>query len=131
MTKKILIAEDEEDIVELLCAIFDDLENCETFCAKDGEDALGIARVNNPDIIVLDIQLPRLDGYEMCKLVKSDPTIAQTKIIMLSGMVQNSDRLRAHEAGADDYIKKPFSPTELIEKVEKLLRNDQGGEWNN
>ena len=121
MTKKILIAEDEEDIIELLCAIFDDLVDCEAFCARDGEEALGIARVNNPDIILLDIQLPRLNGYEVCKLVKSDPAMTQTKVLMLSGMVQNSDRLKAHEAGADDYIKKPFSSTELIQKVEGLL----------
>jgi two-component system alkaline phosphatase synthesis response regulator PhoP len=128
VTRKILIAEDEEDIVELLCAIFDDIEDCETFCARDGEEALSIARVNNPDIILLDIQLPRLNGYEICKLVKSDPAMAQTKVLMLSGMVQNSDRLKAYEAGADDYITKPFSSTELVEKVEKLLRNNQ---WSN
>jgi two-component system alkaline phosphatase synthesis response regulator PhoP len=131
MTRKILIAEDEEDIIELLCSIFDDIEDCEAFCARDGEEALGITRMNNPDIIVLDIQLPRLNGYEICKLVKSDPAMAQIKVLMLSGMVQNSDRLKAHEAGADDYITKPFSSTELIEKVEKLLRNNQGGKWNN
>lgn len=126
MTKKILIAEDEEDIVELLCTIFDGLVDCEIFYAKDGEEALDIARVNNPDIILLDIQLPRLNGYEVCKLVKSDPAMTQTKVLMLSGMVQNSDRLKAHEAGADDYIKKPFSSTELVEKVEKLLRSNKG-----
>ena len=124
MTKKILIVEDEEDIVELLDAIFSDLVNYEILYAKDGQEALNIARVNNPDIILLDIQLPELTGYEVCKLVKSDPAMSHTKVLMLSGMTQNSDWLKAQEAGADDYIAKPFSSIALLEKVEELLRSD-------
>ena len=102
--RKILVVEDEEDIVELLCAIFDDLAGYETLYAKDGEEAFRIARADNPDIIMLDIQLPKLNGYELCKLIKSDPAMSHTKIIMLSGMTQNYDQLRAQEADADDYI---------------------------
>ena len=90
----------------------------------DGEEALRIARVDNPDIILLDIQLPRLNGYEVCKSVKSDPTMSHTKVLMLSGMAQNSDRQKAQEAGADGYIAKPFSSIELLEKVEGLLRSN-------
>jgi len=124
MTKKILIAEDEEDILELLSTIFGDLGNYEILCARDGEETLRIARVDNPDIILLDIQLPKLNGYEVCKLVKSDQTISQTKVLMISGMVQNSDWQKAREAGADGYIIKPFSSIELVEKVEELLRSN-------
>ena len=124
MTKKILIAEDEEDILELLSAIFGDLGDYEILCARDGEEALRITRVDNPDIILLDIQLPKLNGYEVCKLVKSDPTMSQTKVLMISGMAQNSDWQKAREAGADGYIIKPFSSIELVEKVEELLRSN-------
>ena len=124
MTKKILIAEDEEDILELLSAIFSGLGDYEILCTRDGEETLRIARVDNPDIILLDIQLPKLNGYEVCKLVKSDPTMSQTKVLMISGMAQNSDWQKAQEAGADGYIIKPFSSIELVEKVEELLRSN-------
>jgi DNA-binding response OmpR family regulator len=124
MTKKILIVEDEEDIVELLSAIFDDIGDYEVLSAGDGEEALRIAQVDNPDIILLDIQLPKLNGYKVCGLIKSDPAMSHTKVLMLSGIVQNSDWLRAREAGADGYIAKPFSSTALVEKVEELLRSN-------
>jgi DNA-binding response OmpR family regulator len=122
--KKILIVEDEEDIIELLSAIFDDPEGYRVLYARDGEEALRIAQLNNPDIILLDILLPKSNGYQVCKLIKSDPAMSHTKIIMLSGMAQNSDRQKAWEAGADDYIAKPFSSTALVEKVEELLRSN-------
>lgn len=124
MNKKILIAEDEEDILELLSAIFGDLGDYEILYAKDGEETLRIARADNPGIILLDIQLPKLNGYEVCKLVKSDPTMSQTKVLMISGMAQNSDWQKAQEAGADRYVIKPFSSIELLEKVEELLKSN-------
>ncbi len=123
MTKKILIVEDEEDILELLSAVFDDLGEYRIVYARDGEEALRMARANNPDIILLDIQLPKVNGYEVCKSVKSDPAMSNSKVLMLSGMAQSSNWLRAKEAGADDYITKPFESTALIEKVQALLRN--------
>jgi two-component system alkaline phosphatase synthesis response regulator PhoP len=124
VTKKILIVEDEEDIMKLLSAIFDDLEDYKVLCARDGEEALRVARVDNPDIILLDILLPKLNGYKVCKLIKSDLAMSHTKVLMLSGMAQSSDRLKAQEAGADGYIAKPFSSTALVEKVEELLRSN-------
>ena len=124
MIKKILIAEDEEDILELLSAILGDLEGYEILRARGSEDVLRIARVDNPDIVLLDIQLPNLNGYEVCKLMKSDPTMSQTKVLMISGLAQNSDWQKAQEAGADGYIIKPFSSIELLEKVEDLLRSN-------
>lgn len=124
MTKKILIVEDKEDILELLSAIFDDPGDYQILCARDGEEALRIARVDNPDIILLDIQLPKISGYEVCKSVKSDPAMSHTKVLVLSGMAQNSDRQKAQEVGADGYVTKPFSSIALVEKVEELLRSD-------
>jgi len=122
--KKILIVEDEKDILELLLCVFDDSRDYRTLSATDGEQALKLVRVDNPDIILLDIQLPRLNGYEVCKSVKSDPNMSHIKVLMLSGMAQNSDRQKAQEAGADGYIAKPFSSIELLEKVEELLRSN-------
>ena len=124
MTKKILIVEDEEDILELLSAIFGDLGDYGILCARDGEEALRIGRVDNPDIILLDIQLPKMNGHEVCKSVKSDPAMSHTKILMISGMAQNSDWQKAQEAGADGYIAKPFTSIALVEKVEELLRSN-------
>lgn len=121
MTKKILIVEDEKDIVELLSAIFDDLGDCEVLCARDGQEALSIAQVNTPDIILLDIQIPRVNGYDVCRAVKSDPSMSKTKVLMLTGLAQNHDCHRAQEAGADAYLTKPFHSIALIEKVEELL----------
>jgi len=124
VNKKILIAEDEDDILELLSAILGDLEGYEILCARGGEEALRITQVDNPDIVLLDIQLPNLNGYEVCKLVKSDPTMSRTKVLMMSGMAQNSDWRKAQEVGADGYIIKPFSSIELVEKIEELLRSN-------
>ena len=124
MTKKILIVEDEEDVIELLSAIFGDLGDYKVIYARDGKEALRIAQADNPDIILLDIMLPKLDGYKVCKLIKSDLAMSHTKVLMLSGMAQISDWLNAKEAGADGYIAKPFSSTALIEKVEELLRSN-------
>ena len=93
-------------------------------CAGDGKEALRIARVDNPDIILLDILLPKINGYEVCKSVKSDPTISHIKVLMLSGMVQSSGWQKAQEVGADAYIAKPFSSIALVEKVEELLRSN-------
>ena len=121
MSETILIVEDEEDVLELLSTILR-LEGYKVRGAKDGEEALSIARVDNPNMILLDIQLPKLNGYEVCRSVKLDPAMSHTKVLMMSGMTQNFDRMKAQEAGADDYITKPFSSFVLLEKVEDLLR---------
>ena len=122
MTKKILIAEDEEDILELLSVIFGDLGDYEILYARSGEETLRIVRVDNPDIILLDVLLPKISGHEVCKSVKSDPAISRAKVVMISGMVQNSDWQKAQDVGADVFIAKPFNPLALLEKVEELLR---------
>jgi len=81
-------------------------------------------RVDNPDIILLDVRLPKMNGREVCKSVKSDPAISHTKILVLSGMVQNSDWQKAQETGADAFIAKPSGSIALAESVEELLRSN-------
>ena len=120
---KILIVDDEKHILDLLVDIFNDIKDMEVLCARDGREALSIAEINIPDIVLLDAKLPKLDGYEVCKFIKKDPAMAHTKVLMISGMTQKSDLIKAREAGVDDYISKPFTSTVLIERVEKVLRS--------
>ena len=124
MTWKILIVEDEEDIIKLLAEIFSDIEDYRILYARDGEEAIWIAQVDNPDIILLNIGLPKVTGYDVCKLVKSDPAMSHIKVLIVSGMAQNSDWQKAQEVGADGYITKPFSSIAVLEKVEELLRSN-------
>ena len=124
MTKKILIVEDEEDVLELLAEIFSGLGDYTILCARDGEEALRIARVDNPDIILLDIQLPKLSGYDVCRSVKSDSAMSHAKVLILSGMAQNFDCKKSKDVGADGYITKPFSSIEIVKKVDELLRSN-------
>jgi len=119
---KIMIVEDDESVGELLHTIFAGvIGKYQVVYVKDGEEALKLARIVVPDIILLDINLPGLNGYDVCRQVKTDPNMSQTKIIMVTGMAQNSDWAKSKEAGADDYFTKPFRATALVERVETLL----------
>ncbi len=121
MGSKILIVEDEQDILELISAILSDIDDLEIFHARDGEKALSIACVENPDVILLDIHLPKLDGWDVCKIIKADASMKHTKVVMLSVVNQNYGSRKANEVGADGYISKPFNLTTLLEKVNALL----------
>jgi two-component system, OmpR family, alkaline phosphatase synthesis response regulator PhoP len=121
MNKTILIVEDEQLILELINEICKDLGDCKVFCASDGESALGIAKENIPDIVLLDVLLPKMSGHEVCKSLKSDPVTSQAKVLMISGMSQSSDLQKAREAGADAFLPKPFSYTQLLDNINKIL----------
>ena len=124
MAKKILIVEDEESILILLSRIFSFTKEYQILLARDGKEALDIIQKDSQDIIILDILLPKLNGYELCKLLKSDAAMSQVKVLMLSGMTQESDLQKAREVGADACMTKPFSITRLVEKVEELLKSN-------
>ena len=124
MVKKVLIVEDEENILDILLEIFSDFRDCIILCARDGEEALRILRQDNPDILILDIQIPKINGYEICKIVKSDSAMSHIKVLMLSGMAQSYARRESLEAGADAYITKPFRSIILVDKVEELLKGN-------
>jgi len=119
--EKILVVDDEEDILELL-----DLnlsrEGYEIIRSETGEDALHKAKTMKPDLIILDLMLPGIDGLEACKLLKKDPTTKNISIIMLTAKGEEADIVVGLELGADDYVTKPFSPRVLLARVKVALR---------
>jgi len=121
MREKILIVEDEKDIVKMLEYNLKK-EGFRTISARDGEDALEYAVREHPDLIILDLMLPGMDGLEVCKELKKESKTALTPIIMLTAKAQESDKVVGLELGADDYVTKPFSPRELIARIKAVLR---------
>ena len=124
MAKKIvIIVEDDIYIHDLLLDVFK-FEGYITFGAKNGAEALRISKEAEPDIVVLDYQLPDMNGVEVCMSMKSDPITSKTKILMISGMSQSDDIREAYEAKVDAYMTKPFGIKQLVGKVEELLQGD-------
>lgn len=119
--ESILIVDDEEDILELVRYNLQK-EGYSVICSANGEDALSKARNKVPDLVVLDLMLPGLDGLEICKLLKADPKTSQIPIIMLTAKGEEADVITGLEVGADDYIAKPFSPKVLVARVRTALR---------
>lgn len=117
----ILIVEDEKDIVKMLDYNLKK-EGFKTLSVPNGEDAVESARRGHPDMIILDLMLPGIDGLEVCKTLKSDDKTASIPIIMLTAKSQESDKVVGLELGADDYVTKPFSPRELIARIKAVLR---------
>jgi two-component system alkaline phosphatase synthesis response regulator PhoP len=120
---KILVVDDEIYIVHILDFSLG-MEGYEVLTALDGEQALEKARAEHPDLIVLDIMMPKLDGYETCKLLKADPATKDIPVILLSAKGRNVDQKVGFEVGANDYITKPFSPRKLVERINALLGQD-------
>jgi two-component system, OmpR family, alkaline phosphatase synthesis response regulator PhoP len=117
---KILVVDDEIYIVHILDFSLG-MEGYEVITALDGEQALERMKLERPDLVVLDIMMPKLDGYEVCKAIKSNPTTKQTPVILLSAKGRNVDQKLGFDVGADDYITKPFSPRKLVERINQLL----------
>jgi two-component system, OmpR family, alkaline phosphatase synthesis response regulator PhoP len=117
---KILVVDDEIYIVHILDFSLG-MEGYEVITALDGEQALEKARAERPDLIVLDIMMPKLDGYETCKLLKGEDTTRDIPVILLSAKGRNVDQKIGFEVGADDYITKPFSPRKLVERINAIL----------
>jgi two-component system phosphate regulon response regulator PhoB len=124
---RILVVDDEPDAVELLRVNLRS-SGYEVITAADGEEALKKARALLPNLIILDVMLPEVDGLEVCKILRRDPTVSATPIIMLTAKAAEIDRVLGLELGADDYVTKPFSPRELVLRVKRLLRSEAAGE---
>lgn len=117
---RILLIEDDQDMVEAIRLRLE-ANKYEVLVARDGLEGLDKARSEKPDLIILDIMLPKLDGFKLCRMLKFDEKYKNVIIIILSAKVQKSDVLRGEEVGADGYITKPFKSEELLEKINELL----------
>jgi len=118
---KVLVVDDEEYIQHILNFSFG-AEGYDVVTAADGEEAIKKAKSEKPDIIVLDIMMPKMDGYEACKRLKTDPSTKSIPVILLTAKGREVDRKLGAQAGADDYVVKPFSPGRLIERVEGMMK---------
>jgi two-component system alkaline phosphatase synthesis response regulator PhoP len=123
--RKILVIEDDPDIQELVKYNLEK-EGYEVSCSSTGEDGLKLARLKNPDLIILDLMLPRMDGLDVCREIKADSKTQSVSIIMLTAKGEESDIVIGLELGADDYIKKPFSPKVLLARIKAVLRRKKG-----
>jgi two-component system alkaline phosphatase synthesis response regulator PhoP len=123
MSKKILIVDDEVHIRALLEQALEDLEDegVEIFLAREGEEGLRVAREEKPDLMFLDIMMPKKNGYEVCKEIKGDAELKDIYIIMLTAKGQTADRERGEEVKANEYITKPFNPDEILQKASDIL----------
>ena len=119
--QKILVVDDEEDILELLKFNLS-REGYQVLCAVSGEQALRLVRSENPDLIMLDLMLPGIDGLEVTRRLKNDPDTKNLPIVMLTAKGEEADIVTGLELGADDYITKPFSPRVLIARIRAVLR---------
>ena len=124
MPSNILVVEDDSDIAELVVRYLEKAGYATTHMSS-GRDALDAVRSKAPDLVVLDVMLPHLDGLEVCRLLRAGSATAAIPIIMLTARAEESERIVGLEIGADDYLAKPFSPNELVARVRALLRRTQ------
>jgi two-component system alkaline phosphatase synthesis response regulator PhoP len=122
MTQKILVIDDEAKIVEI-CSDYIRAANYDVITAGDGLKGLALARSQKPDLIVLDLMLPGMDGFELCRTLRQE---SKVPIVMLTARVEEPDKLNGLELGADDYITKPFSARELVARIRTVLRRASG-----
>jgi len=124
-SKNILIVEDERDVVDLLVLNLRKAGGFAISTAGDGVNGLSKARSDKPAFVILDLMLPRMPGLEVCKILKSDPATRHIPIMMLTAKAEEIDRIVGLEFGADDYVTKPFSPREVILRIQAILRRGE------
>ena len=125
MSQRILIADDDAQIVRLVKSYLEK-DDFAVLTAFDGEQALHMLRAERPDLAVLDVMMPKRDGFALVKLVRSDPQLVSTPILMLTARVEDNDKLQGLNMGADDYLTKPFNPREVVARVKAILRRANG-----
>ncbi len=118
--KKILIVDDEADIIEILQFVLES-NGYECITASDGEIGLNLAREANPDLIILDVMMPKINGYKISRLLKYDNKYKDIPILMITARSQEEDKIIGEETGADEYITKPFNVDYVLEKVKSYL----------
>jgi DNA-binding response OmpR family regulator len=120
LKRRVLLADDDPGLRRLIGTTLG-TEDFDLLQADDGEQALQIARQQHPELVLLDVNMPKLDGFEVCRHLKSEPETSGIKVVMLTARSEEVDRARGREAGADEYFTKPFSPVQLLNKVYALL----------
>ena len=118
--RKVLVVDDEPFICRSLSFVLK-RGAYEVFEARNGDEALEAIRQHRPDLVFMDVMMPKKSGFEVTEMVKADPDLQSTKIILLTAKGQDSDRERGRSAGADDYMTKPFSPTGILERAKEIL----------
>jgi DNA-binding response OmpR family regulator len=116
----VLVVDDDPVILKLLEVNFE-MEGYTVLVARDGEEGIEVARTDQPDLIVSDIMMPKVSGLELVIALKGDPATSEIPIILLSAKAQNADVRSGLDAGADDYVTKPFEPLDLVDRVNRLL----------
>jgi len=117
---KILIAEDEPDIRDLVAFTLR-FAGYEVVTGSNGEEAVQVAQKEYPDLILLDVRMPRMTGYEACKLIKADPKLKDVPVVFLSAKGQEAEIRDGMDAGAEEYLLKPFAPDQLTDRVRAIL----------
>ncbi len=125
MARTVLVIDDEPELVKLLDYNLT-RAGYAVLTARDGERGLAAARQHSPDLVVLDVMMPGLDGWEVCKRLRADPATAAVPLLMLTAKADEADRVLGLELGADDYVTKPFGVKELLARVKALLRRAEG-----
>lgn len=127
MKKRILVVDDEVPLVRLVKVKLES-HHYEVLTAHDGQEGLEKARREKPDLIILDIMLPKMNGYEICQLLKFDEKYSKIPVVMLTAKVQEEDKALGKETGADEYMTKPFDMNDLLAVIEKCLGEKQSAE---
>jgi two-component system alkaline phosphatase synthesis response regulator PhoP len=121
MNRKILIVDDELHILESVSYVVRSI-GMNPLTAEDGEEAVRLAQAEKPDLIILDVMLPKLSGIQVCERIRANPETRQIPILMLSARGQESDEVQGMQAGADEYMTKPFSPRRLGSCIEEMVQ---------
>jgi two-component system alkaline phosphatase synthesis response regulator PhoP len=129
MPPKILIADDEAHLRLLISQTLEELEDegVELLTAANGEDALAAITAEQPALVFLDVMMPKMNGFDVCRAVKQDPALASIYIVLLTAKGQEVDRQRGQDVGADRYMTKPFDPDELLAQARQVLARDGRG----
>jgi two-component system alkaline phosphatase synthesis response regulator PhoP len=117
---KILVVDDEVNITQIL-EFSIGAEGYEVITAANGEEAIDKARREQPDLIILDVMMPKIDGYEACRILKANPLTKSIPVVLLTAKGRDIDKRLGYEVGATDYIIKPFSPNKLVDRIHQLL----------
>jgi CheY-like chemotaxis protein len=121
MPAKILVADDEPDVLFMTAFTLRQLGGFEVIEARNGEEALELSQQHQPDLLVLDVQMPRMTGYEVCRQLRQHATLFATPVILLSAKGQQYEVQEGHDAGANLYMLKPYAPQHLVEEVSRLV----------